>query len=49
MLDAPIRAYDVTPDGAFPVNVPSEQRLTEPATLVINWQPRNSNTESQKH
>ena len=36
---APIRAYDVSRDGRFLINVPASASPQAPATLVMHWQP----------
>jgi hypothetical protein len=49
---APIRAFDVSPDGTrFLLNLPASGSAPRTATMVINWQSHASrgNTEPQKH
>ncbi|MGE0866597.1 MAG: LpqB family beta-propeller domain-containing protein [Vicinamibacterales bacterium] len=39
---APIRAFDVTPDGArFLLNLPAASAAPRSATMVVNWKPGN--------
>ena len=46
-LDQPIRAYDVSRDGRFLVNVPAAGQQAPPSTLVANWQPRTSHGDTE--
>jgi eukaryotic-like serine/threonine-protein kinase len=44
-----IRAFDVSSDGRFLVNVPAGNQRANSATVVTNWVPRKTHTEAQKH
>jgi hypothetical protein len=34
---APIRSYDVAPDGRFLINLPASSHMTAAVTIVSNW------------
>jgi eukaryotic-like serine/threonine-protein kinase len=44
-----IRAYDVSRDGRFLVNLPAASQPATPTTIVYSWRPVQSVTEPQKH
>ena len=44
-----IRSYDVSRDGRFLVNVPAAGSRSAATTIVTNWMPRKTDTETQKH
>ncbi|HEX6161840.1 MAG TPA: hypothetical protein VFZ31_00640 [Vicinamibacterales bacterium] len=48
-LEFAIRAYDVSRNGRFLVNVPGRSSAAASSTIVTNWKPRRANTGTQKH
>jgi Tol biopolymer transport system component len=48
-LEHTIRAYDVSRDGRFLVNLPAGSRRASAATIITNWKPRRADTEAGKH
>ena len=48
-LENAIRAFDVSRDGRFVVNVPTAESRASSATIISNWVPRKTDTEAQQH